>query len=75
LSFGLHSYFKEVRAREFQFGIFKKLVSSQGNKKEDIDKRKKKKKDVQVSSTLKATQTLANIDNPEQDVNVELSKF
>jgi hypothetical protein len=63
LSFGLHSYFKEVRAREFQFGIFKKLVSSQGNKKEDIDKRKKKK-DVQVSSTLGVTQTPVDIESP-----------
>jgi hypothetical protein len=40
-----------------------KLASFQGNKKEDIDKRKKKK-DVQVSSTLGVTQTLVDIESP-----------
>jgi hypothetical protein len=38
-------------------GYLEKFASSQGNKKEDIDKRRKKKKDVQVSNTLKAVQT------------------
>jgi hypothetical protein len=46
-----------------------KLESSQVNNKEDIDKRRKKK-DIQVSSTLGAIQILANIENHEQDVNV-----
>jgi hypothetical protein len=52
-----------------------KLESSQGNKKEDIDERKKKKKDVQVSSFPGATQTPTDIENLKQDVNVELSKL
>jgi hypothetical protein len=52
-----------------------KLESSQGNKKEDIDKRKKKKRDVQVSSIPRATQTPTNIENPKQDVNAKLFKL
>jgi hypothetical protein len=52
-----------------------KLTSSQVNKKEDIDKKRKKKKDAQVSNTLGATQTLANFENPNQNVNHDLSKF
>jgi hypothetical protein len=50
-----------------------KLASFQGNKKEDINKRKKK--DVQVSSTLRVTQTPIDIENPKQYVNTELFKF
>ncbi len=53
-----------------------KLDSFQGNKKEDIDKRKKKKKnDAQVPNIPGATQTPADIKNHEHDVNPELSKF
>jgi hypothetical protein len=56
-------------------GYLKNLASSQGNKKEDIDKRRKKKKDVQVFNIPRATQTPANIENLEHDVNHEFSKF
>ncbi len=62
------------KQKKFDMGFWEKLASSQGNKKEDIDK-KKKKKDVQVSSTLRVIQTLANIENLEQDVNAELFEF
>ncbi len=56
-------------------GYLEKIASSQGNKKEDIDKRRRKKKNIQVSNTPRATQTLTNIENLEHDVNHELSKF
>ncbi len=56
-------------------GYLENLVYSQGNKKEDIDKRRKKKKDVQVSNTLGGTQTPTNIENLEHDVNHEFSEF
>lgn len=51
-----------------------KLTSSQGNKNQDIDKRKKKE-EVQVLGTLGVMQTPTNIENLEQDVYVELLKF
>jgi hypothetical protein len=57
---------------KFDLEFLKKLAYFQGNKKEDIDE---KKKDVQVSGTPRATQTLVDIENFEQDVNVELSEF
>jgi hypothetical protein len=47
-------------------GYLEKLASYQGNK-EDIDKRRKKKKDFQVFNTPGATQTLADIENFEHD--------
>ncbi len=53
---------------KFDLRFLEKLASSQGNK-EDIDKKKKKKKDVQVSSTPRAMQTPINIENPKQNVN------
>jgi hypothetical protein len=56
-------------------GFLEKLAFSHGDKKEDIDKRKKKKKDAQVSGTLGVIPTLTNIKNLEQDVNVELFEF
>ncbi len=56
-------------------GYLEKFASYQGNKKEDIDKRRKKKKDVQVSNTPGATQTFVDIENLEHDVNLELSEF
>jgi hypothetical protein len=52
-----------------------KFVSSQANKKVDIDKRRKRKKNVQVSGTLRATQTFADIENPDHDVNLDLFGF
>jgi hypothetical protein len=52
-----------------------KFVSSQANKKEDIDKRRKRKKNVQVFGTLRATQTFANIENPDHNVNLDLFGF
>ncbi len=48
---------KRSEQEKFDVGYLEKFASSQGNKKEDIDKRRKKKKDVQVSNTLKAVQT------------------
>jgi hypothetical protein len=51
-----------------------KLDSFQGHK-EDIDKRRKKKEDVQVSGTPRAIQTPADIENHEHDENPELFKF
>ncbi len=56
-------------------GYLENFASSQGNKKEDIDKRRKKKKDIQVSNTPRATQTFTNIKNLEHDVNHELLEF
>ncbi len=56
-------------------GYLEKFASYQGNKEEDIDKRRKKKKDVQVSNTPRATQTFVHIENLEHDVNLELSEF
>jgi hypothetical protein len=55
-------------------GFLENLTSFQGNKKEDIDK-KKKKKDVQFSGTLGVIQTLANIENLKHDVNAKLYEF
>jgi hypothetical protein len=46
-----------------------KLASSQGNKKEDIDKKRKKKKDVKVFSTRRAIQMTTDINNPKHDIN------
>jgi hypothetical protein len=56
---------KRSKQENFKSRFSEKLVSSQGNKKEDIDKKKKKKKkkDVQVFGILKATQTLVDIEN------------
>jgi hypothetical protein len=55
---------KRSKQENFNSRFSEKLVSSQGNKKEDIDKKKKKKKkDVQVFGILKATQTLVDIEN------------
>jgi hypothetical protein len=42
---------KRIDQEEFDLGYLEKLASSKANKKEDIDKRRKKKKDVQVSSS------------------------
>jgi len=56
-------------------GYLDKLASSQVNKKEDIDKKRKRMRDVQVSGTLRATQTPANIENLDCDVNLDLSEF
>jgi hypothetical protein len=55
-------------------GFLEKPASFQRNK-ENIDKRKKKKKDVQVLGTPRVTQTLTNIENLEQDINDELFEF
>jgi len=56
-------------------GFFEKFASSQGNKKEGIDKRKKKKKDLQGSGIPWTTQTPIDIENPKRDVNVKLFEF
>jgi hypothetical protein len=52
-----------------------KFISSQANKKEDINKRKKRKKEVQVSGIFRATQTFVDIKNPDHDVNLDLFEF
>jgi hypothetical protein len=44
-------------------GFLGRLTSSQGSKKEDIDKWKKKKKDVQVLGIPRAMQRPINIEN------------
>jgi len=58
-----------LEQKKFNPRYLEKLVSSQGNKV-DIDKRRRKKKDVQVSSTPRATETPVNIVNPEHIVNL-----
>ncbi len=66
---------KKTKRKKFDLGYLEKLTSSQVNKKEDIDKRRKKKKDAQVSSTLGAIQILVDFENPNQDVNHNLSEL
>ncbi len=61
--------------KKFDLRFLEKFASSQGNKKEDIDKRKKKNKDLQGSGIPWTTQTPTNIENPKQDVNVKLLSF
>jgi hypothetical protein len=45
---------KRLERKKFDPRFFEKLASSQGNKKEDIEKRRKKKY-VEISTTLRAT--------------------
>jgi hypothetical protein len=52
-----------------------KLASSQGNKKDMIKGRRKRKMSKFPTLQGRATQTPTNIENLEQDVNVELFKF
>jgi hypothetical protein len=66
---------EKTKRKNFDLGYLEKLTSSQVNKKEDIDKRRKKKKDAQVYSTLGATQTLVDFENPNQNVNPDLFEF
>lgn len=75
LSSKLRSYLKKVRAKKIDSEVLEKLASCQGNKKEDFHNRKKNEEDVQVFGILGATQTLANMENPKQDVNAKVSKF
>jgi hypothetical protein len=57
---------KRSKQENFNPRFLEKLVSFEGNKKEDIDKKKNKKnKDVQVFGILKATQTSVDIENLE----------
>jgi hypothetical protein len=62
---------KKTKQEKFDLGYLEKLVSSQANK-EDINKRRKKKKDVQVSSTPRASQTLVDFENLDCAINYVL---
>jgi len=57
------------KQENFNLRFLEKLVSSQGNKKEDIEKKKNNNKnnnkDVQVFGILKVTQTSVDIENLE----------
>jgi hypothetical protein len=65
---------EKSKRKKFNSGCLEKLDSFQGNK-EDIDKRRKKKEDVQVSGTPRVIQTHVDIENREHDENPELFKF
>ncbi len=65
---------KKTEQEKFNPGYLEKLASSQANK-EDINKKRKKKKDVQVSSTLGTSQTPMDFENLDYDVNFELFEF
>jgi len=66
---------ERTKRKKFDPKYLEKLASSQSNKKEDINKRRNKKRDVYFFGTLGPIQTLANIENSNHDVSLDLSEI